>query len=267
MKKTKTILALVAVLVLLLGLGTFGMTTGIQLNQANTPTSATQVAQDIPTITVTHIKIQIGPNLIDRFIFKFSPSISDLKPGTAGVEIFVDGEFIGIMPDDYNYLVSLGWWWQGYWKGRELFHWIHAPVGMNVNRIIFHAFVENYAGNVGELWYPYQPTPNICDMLEELGQAVDESPNDAWREPADNRKQAMLEKIDEAIILCEAEVYQELYDKLLHDIKPKLTGLKTDENEEPWGNGIFNNPWVTNNDLQEAFQLACNELLNCLVAT
>nr|MDO8085426.1 hypothetical protein [Candidatus Sigynarchaeum springense] len=30
------------------------------------------------------------------------------------------------------------------------------------------------------------------------------------------------------------------YDKLLHDIKPKLTGLKTDENGVPWGT-----PWGT----------------------
>ncbi len=44
------------------------------------------------------------------------------------------------------------------------------------------------------------------------------------------------------------------YDMLLHDLKPKLTGLKTDEHEVPWGKGVFNNPWVTGAALQWQFR-------------
>lgn len=55
--------------------------------------------------------------------------------------------------------------------------------------------------------------------------------------------------------------YTEAYDKLLHDIKPKLTGLKTNENEDSWGNGAFSNPWITCEELQEEFREVCNQIL------
>jgi len=55
-----------------------------------------------------------------------------------------------------------------------------------------------------------------------------------------------------------------VYEDLLHDIKPKLTGLKTDENEEPWGNGVFKKPWVICPELQETFQVSCNVILGDL---
>jgi len=58
--------------------------------------------------------------------------------------------------------------------------------------------------------------------------------------------------------------YAEAYDKLLHDIKPKLTGLKTNEFEEPWGNGVFKNPWVNCEELQEMFKVECNQILSHL---
>ena len=48
---------------------------------------------------------------------------------------------------------------------------------------------------------------------------------------------------------------------------PKLTGLKTDENEDPWGNGVFNNPWVTYEALQDEFRLDCNVILSILYSS
>ena len=49
---------------------------------------------------------------------------------------------------------------------------------------------------------------------------------------------------------------------MLHDIKPKLSALKTDENEEAWGNGEFKNPWVVIEELNEMFRLVCNDLIS-----
>ncbi len=46
---------------------------------------------------------------------------------------------------------------------------------------------------------------------------------------------------------------------MLHDIKPKLTGLKTDENEVPWGNL---GPWIVSEELNDVFKLECNDLLS-----
>jgi len=49
---------------------------------------------------------------------------------------------------------------------------------------------------------------------------------------------------------------------LLCDIKSKLTGLKIDENEIAWGNGVFKNPWIIDLNAQEMLRQQCNELLN-----
>ncbi len=38
-------------------------------------------------------------------------------------------------------------------------------------------------------------------------------------------------------------------------------GLKSDEHEVPWGDGAFNNAWVTNPSLQEDFRPWANALL------
>ena len=32
-------------------------------------------------------------------------------------------------------------------------------------------------------------------------------------------------------------------------------------NENPWGNGVFKNPWVNSLELQEIFRVICNEIL------
>ncbi|MFX1325653.1 MAG: hypothetical protein ACFE8N_11900 [Promethearchaeota archaeon] len=50
----------------------------------------------------------------------------------------------------------------------------------------------------------------------------------------------MSNKLNELQDMISENSFEEAYDKLLHDIKPKLTGLKTDENELPYGNGISN---------------------------
>lgn len=103
----------------------------------------------------------------------------------------------------------------------------------------------------------------ICGLLEDLKADVAESPDECWVKK--NSKATILNKLDECIALCEDEDLDELYDKLLHDIKPKLTGLKEDENGEIFGNGIFKNPWVVCEDLQASFNDTINEILTAIV--
>jgi hypothetical protein len=98
-------------------------------------------------------------------------------------------------------------------------------------------------------------------IIDDLIDNIESSSAVSWREPSTNRKQTMIDKLIAVKDLVGTHNFEEAYDILLHDIKPKLTGLKTDENEEPWGNDIFNNPWVTCCDLQEAYRLTCNEIL------
>lgn len=70
----------------------------------------------------------------------------------------------------------------------------------------------------------------------------------------------MTNKLLELKELVLSDLFEAAYDKLLHDIKPLLTGLKTDENNIDWGNGVFKNAWVTFED----FEIRCNEILSHL---
>ena len=97
--------------------------------------------------------------------------------------------------------------------------------------------------------------------IDNLNSKIQESLDKCWRKPLDNRKVAINNKLNELKTLISSNYFNDAYDKLLHDIKPKLTGLKTGENENTWGNGVFNNPWVTCVDLQEELRLDCNELM------
>ena len=95
---------------------------------------------------------------------------------------------------------------------------------------------------------------------EQLINEILSSPNVFWRE--ENYKAAMINKLEELKELISENRFEEAYNKLLHDIKPKLTGFKTDEDEIPWGNGIFKIGWVVNDNLQELFRLSCNKMLS-----
>ena len=103
---------------------------------------------------------------------------------------------------------------------------------------------------------------NIESLIDQLIEKIQASADECWRKPAINRKSTMINKLNGLINLISESNLEDLYDKVLHDIKPKLTGLKTDENEDPWGNGVFKNPWVICPDLQEEFRLLCNDILN-----
>ena len=97
--------------------------------------------------------------------------------------------------------------------------------------------------------------------IDNLNQKLQTSLDDYWRHPVDSHKNAMDNKLTALKHMIDTLVFLDAYNKLLHDIKPKLTGLKTDENGNPWGNGVFNNPWVEDNNFQEELLVECNELL------
>ena len=98
--------------------------------------------------------------------------------------------------------------------------------------------------------------------IDNLLQKVQGSSNESWRHPGENLKLSILDKLEILKQMIDTYVFHDAYDKLLHDVKPKLTGLKTNENEEPWGNGVFKNPWVIDADLNEEFRTDCNEILS-----
>lgn len=107
-----------------------------------------------------------------------------------------------------------------------------------------------------------------CDsvkyILNNLQDELLEIPDVDWRNPSSQLKNAMNNKIYALINImsggCPAH-YEDAYNKLLRDIKPKLTGLKTDEEETPWDGGIYKKPWIIDEDQQEILRMACNLLL------
>lgn len=105
------------------------------------------------------------------------------------------------------------------------------------------------------------PEPTIYELIDILIETIQDSPDECWRKPASNRKDTMINKLTTLKDMVSLNNLEDAYDKLLHDIKPKLTGLKTDENEEEWGNGTFKNPWVI---CDLGFQEYCNVILSRL---
>ncbi|MBY9019897.1 MAG: right-handed parallel beta-helix repeat-containing protein, partial [Candidatus Lokiarchaeota archaeon] len=94
---------------------------------------------------------------------------------------------------------------------------------------------------------------DLIDFIQNL-------PDDCWENA--EIKNAMIDKLLEIKVDVSLGNLEEAYDKLLHDIKPKLTALKTDEIGEVWGNGIFNKPWIVIEEMFEMFRLVCNDLLS-----
>ena len=94
-----------------------------------------------------------------------------------------------------------------------------------------------------------------------LDQTLQHSPDDYWDHPFSNSKATLSSKLSALKDLINSYNFIGAYNKLLNDIKTKLTGLKNDENGSPRGNGVFKNPWVEDNDFQESLRLDCNELL------
>ncbi len=62
--------------------------------------------------------------------------------------------------------------------------------------------------------------------IDQFKITINSSPEECWKQPAQNRKNAICNKLTELQLLITCENFEEAYDKLLHDIKPKLTGLK-----------------------------------------
>jgi hypothetical protein len=132
--------------------------------------------------------------------------------------------------------------------------------------LVIRAWSKNSLGHniYSSMWYSDSPKVLLEERdVGELEHGVFET--DCWRNPGENRKNAMFDKLVELQELIDAEEYQDVYDKLLHDVKPKLTGLKTDETETAWNggkkSGIFENPWVTCPEQQEILRVSCNNLL------
>jgi hypothetical protein len=107
----------------------------------------------------------------------------------------------------------------------------------------------------------------LDESVERLIERVKNSSKDCWKRPGRIRKLAMRYKLMKLKFLIHKSKFETAYRKLLYDIKPKLTGLKTDENEQAWAKYNFKCPdfgrsaWIVCKDLRELFRIDCNSLL------
>lgn len=130
------------------------------------------------------------------------------------------------------------------------------------NNVLEDKMVEDVnIDNVVETQPPYAVVVDIISKINDLIEKIINSPEECWRKTAQNRKNTMINKLTSLKELILQELFEEAYNKMLHDIKPKLTALKTDENEEPWGNGTFKQPWVVCEYLRDEFRVDCNAIL------
>ncbi len=98
--------------------------------------------------------------------------------------------------------------------------------------------------------------------VEELRKFIMSSPDCWWSHK--NRRSTMLNKIDALQNKINNNEFSCAYSSLLHDIKPKLTGLKMDENGAIWGGLFYQNPWIINPGAQFQFCIQCDQILHHL---
>jgi hypothetical protein len=106
-----------------------------------------------------------------------------------------------------------------------------------------------------EVGEPELPGPSVDGLVAMVGET------DCWKKPVENRQATMMSKLVELQELIDTGFLQDAYDKLLHDIKPKLTALKEDEAGETFGNGVFKNAWITCQPVMDEFEVLCDDLL------
>jgi len=105
-------------------------------------------------------------------------------------------------------------------------------------------------------------TSDFTFDIDEFKERIQSSPDELWKKPGEKRKNNICNKLTELQQLIDEENFEDAYDKLLHDIKPKLTGLKQDEDGVPWGNGVYAQSWVTCDDLKAIFLIDCDLILD-----
>ena len=108
--------------------------------------------------------------------------------------------------------------------------------------------------------YEFEKSPNqneqpstfedpVISEINWLMEKILSTPEDCWRKPNYQRKNTIISKLSSLQELISQWNFEEAYSKMLHEFKPKLSALKTDENEESWGNSVFKQAWVICEDL------------------
>ncbi len=99
----------------------------------------------------------------------------------------------------------------------------------------------------------------VLDEIAVIETMIENAPSEYWRNQ--NNLQTMINKMDELIAFVSNCQFQEAYNKLLNDIKPKLTGVTDNENNVVFGNGVFKNAWILDGTLRLEFEIHVDAVL------
>jgi plastocyanin len=190
-------------------------------------------------------------------IFELSISFNGVDDSSIGeILIFIDNELIltyTVSSDDTNFNFNL----PNNWIMKPGIHQVSIKAydadGDRIGDSLFSIIDGTFEISFDEM------KMYVLSEIDQLIEEIQESSDDDWRN--NNNKASITNKLIALKNMINENNFEDAYDNLLQDIKPLLTGLKTDENEEPWDGGIFNNPWVISEELQEIFRLICNEML------
>ncbi len=106
---------------------------------------------------------------------------------------------------------------------------------------------------------------DVIEEIEQMKEDIRESSLSDWRWPPKLRQFIIIRKLNRLQGFIQVGNLDSAYEKLLRDIKPKLTGLRTDEYEDPWCKRNYRFSWIINPDQQEEFRIQCNYLLEWII--
>nr|MDO8112626.1 hypothetical protein [Candidatus Sigynarchaeota archaeon] len=140
----------------------------------------------------------------------------------------------------------------------------HSVKLVALGTYIIFASVMDQAGNHVNASMQFVIDTNIVrdlvlDEIATIEYMIAHAPANYWRNA--NNCNAMLNKVEELIALVTNCQFQEAYNKLLNDIKPKITGLTDNENGVVFGNGIFKNAWILDGSLRQEFEVHIDAVL------
>ena len=221
----------------------------------------------IVTLTVIDNDGGIGIDTTDILVNNVAPTVNYLwapSPGDS-LHFILPYENVGI----YGSFIDAGWLdthtatWKDEWGNeysRPLTEEHEQPDSTGTTNIgwIFHEpgiypislVVEDDDGGIKNCTYYWtvlsgeEAIPVIDDYIQDL-------PYDTFEKNPDHRKNALSEKLDEVIMLIEAEEYQEAIKKLQNDIRAKADG---------YVDGNPKNDWIIDPDEQEELCMMIDDL-------
>lgn len=208
-----------------------------------------QINDDDTSVDIANIAITVTPGTI---------TVTFTGIDQSGIEMTTPPDVDGMPVLDYTVSV-VGTSWTISFENE----WTNSP-GTHVVSVLVSDLDNDWIGDQSSAFvtvlFTITSGDPFMEQMDILEQAL--SMATSWRNPV--LAAEINAKIAEVISLHESGDIAGAHDKLLHDVKPKLTGLKIDENGDEWGNGVFKNAWITSLLERSTFSTLVDSILSLL---